>query len=95
MYETSNEGPVYNKKVNGGWKSSEMLRSFSHNDFSEFCLAHLFTFEEFTDNLVGVAYPASSRLDTPGGICTRGMYRIYLEGPINHIELIISFARLQ
>jgi hypothetical protein len=55
-----------------------MLRLFSHNDWSRYCLAHLFAFEDFTDGLVGVAYPASAE-GFPGGICTKGVLVEQLE----------------
>ena len=72
VYESMREGPRYNMMGTGG-TAGQMLRLFSHHDWSDFCLAHLFAFQQFVDGRVGVAYPASSE-DHPGGICSRGMY---------------------
>ncbi len=69
-------GPPYNQGRGGtGWESGQMLTLFSHADWSDFCLAHLFAFQKFTDGLVGVAYPAAPG-DFPGGICTEGGWKI-------------------
>ena len=57
----------------GGWESSRMLQLFSHNNWNDFCLAHLFAFQDFNDGLLGVAYPASED-NVPGGICSTGKW---------------------
>ena len=44
---------------------------FSLEDWSEFCLAHLFTYQDFAGGTIGLAYVASQRRDTVGGICSR------------------------
>ena len=71
VHESQEGGPAYNME-RADWVSSDMLRLFSHRDWSDFCLAHLFAFQTFTDGLVGVAYPASAE-SVPGGICDLGI----------------------
>ncbi|RDD42127.1 ADAM 17-like protease [Trichoplax sp. H2] len=46
------------------------LKLFSLEDWSQVCLAHLFTYQDFTDGTIGLAYVASQRQDTVGGICS-------------------------
>ena len=71
VYTDPTVGPPYNSERTD-WVSGDVLRLFSHADWSQFCLAHLFTYQQFTDGLVGVAYPASAD-NFPGGICTEGV----------------------
>ncbi|EDV22592.1 uncharacterized protein TRIADDRAFT_58971 [Trichoplax adhaerens] len=46
------------------------LKLFSLKDWSQVCLAHLFTYQDFADGTIGLAYVASQRQDTVGGICS-------------------------
>jgi len=68
VYEDGN-GPGYNRER--PWDSGALLRTFSCNDWSSVCLAHLFTATDFTDGRLGVAYVASSNPQATGGICSR------------------------
>ena len=45
-------------------------QSFSRNDWTHVCLAHMFTAREFKDNRLGVAYVASEKPKDTGGICS-------------------------
>lgn len=39
---------------------------------SNVCLAHLFTYQDFDEGTLGLAYVAPSKLDVPGGLCSKG-----------------------
>lgn len=69
MFELSEGSPAYNRDGAESRTASDVLQLFSHHDWSDFCLAHLFTFEKFSDNRVGVAYEASPFTSQLGGIC--------------------------
>ena len=43
---------------------------FSVADWTDVCLAHLFTAVDFRDNRLGVAYIAGRNRDDTGGICS-------------------------
>ena len=43
-------------------------QAFAVSDWSDVCLAHLFTYQQFTDGRLGLAYIAST--STAGGICS-------------------------
>ena len=50
--------------------SKDTLRAFSKFDFSDSCLAALFTHQTYEQNVVGLAYMGlSSRFAAPGGLC--------------------------
>lgn len=50
------------------------LQEFSYNDWRPYCLAHLFTNQNFESNQLGLAYVASSSPSLQGGICSRCWY---------------------
>ncbi|CAG2123454.1 unnamed protein product, partial [Medioppia subpectinata] len=53
----------------------EVLEAFSLNkDNSQFCLAHLFTHRSFDGSVLGLAYVASPRMSSVGGICSPSYY---------------------
>lgn len=39
---------------------------------SNVCLAHLFTYQDFDEGTLGLAYVAPSKLDIAGGLCSKG-----------------------
>lgn len=39
------------------------------------CLAHLFTYQDFDEGTLGLAYVAPSKPDIPGGLCSKGESR--------------------
>ena len=64
--------PIYNQRSpSGGWNSNTLLTHFSHANWSDVCLAHLFISEQFSDGRLGVAYIASPTEGQTGGICSR------------------------
>ncbi|XP_045483006.1 ADAM 17-like protease [Harmonia axyridis] len=73
------------------WNVRHLLEVFSRNpDNKNFCLAHLFTHQTFkTSNSVvlGLAYIASPRISSHGGICTKEFikdgYRVYLNSGLS------------
>lgn len=38
------------------------------------CLAHLFTYQDFDEGTLGLAYVAPSKPDIPGGLCSKGWF---------------------
>ncbi|XP_065897956.1 disintegrin and metalloproteinase domain-containing protein 17-like isoform X2 [Dysidea avara] len=52
------------------WTAQTLLKDFSYNDWSEYCLAHLFTYYEFPHDTLGFAYVASKSTGNLGGICS-------------------------
>ncbi|GFN89608.1 disintegrin and metalloproteinase domain-containing protein [Plakobranchus ocellatus] len=53
------------------WPDIELLRQFGRDkEFHKYCLAHLFTHRSFNGGVLGLAYIASSRRGTLGGICS-------------------------
>lgn len=55
------------------WKVRDLLETFSHNqEFDRICLAHLFTHRKFDNAVLGLAYVASARPHSYGGICSSG-----------------------
>ena len=44
---------------------------FSRDDYASYCLAHLFTYKSFDDNVLGLAYVSSPLTYELGGICSR------------------------
>lgn len=61
----------YNKKHNGPWNVDQLLTAFSRSNWSGYCLAHLFTYQDFSNGIIGLAYVASPRIHEVGGICTK------------------------
>nr|XP_032810428.1 disintegrin and metalloproteinase domain-containing protein 17-like isoform X1 [Petromyzon marinus] len=56
------------------WNVSELLRQFSMDvseRASQVCLAHLFTYQDFEDGILGLAYVASPTGKTDGGVCSK------------------------
>lgn len=44
---------------------------FGYDDWSSYCLAHLFTYQSFQNSVLGLAYVSSPLSYTLGGICSR------------------------
>uniref|UniRef100_A0A674BIA1 ADAM metallopeptidase domain 17 n=1 Tax=Salmo trutta TaxID=8032 RepID=A0A674BIA1_SALTR len=71
--------PVEGKDV---WDVKKLLEQFSvdiADNASKVCLAHLFTYQDFDEGTLGLAYVAPSRQGIPGGLCseskvTRAIY---------------------
>ncbi|XP_022908664.2 ADAM 17-like protease isoform X1 [Onthophagus taurus] len=71
------------------WDVRNLLEVFSRQpDIKRFCLAHLFTHQTFkTQSVLGLAYIASPRLYSHGGICTpeyfKNGYTLYLNSGLS------------
>ncbi|XP_067240055.1 disintegrin and metalloproteinase domain-containing protein 17 [Chanodichthys erythropterus] len=62
--------PVRNKDV---WDVKKLLEQFSidiADNASKVCLAHLFTYQDFDEGTLGLAYVAPCKPGFPGGICS-------------------------
>nr|XP_022328505.1 ADAM 17-like protease isoform X1 [Crassostrea virginica]XP_022328507.1 ADAM 17-like protease isoform X3 [Crassostrea virginica] len=68
------DGILHYNMANGPWRSNTkaLLDSFSSqaNEWSSYCLAHLFTHQPFDNNVLGLAYIAGSRASDIGGLCS-------------------------
>ncbi|XP_041831406.1 disintegrin and metalloproteinase domain-containing protein 17 [Melanotaenia boesemani] len=64
--------PVEGRDV---WDVKKLLEQFSVDiaeNASNVCLAHLFTYQDFDEGTLGLAYVAPSKPDIPGGLCSKG-----------------------
>ena len=50
------------------------LQTFSKKDWRKYCLAHLFTYQDFADGVIGLAYVGNPKRNAVGGICTESNY---------------------
>lgn len=63
--------PVEGRDV---WDVKRLLEQFSVDiagKASNVCLAHLFTYQDFDEGTLGLAYVAPSKLDIAGGLCSK------------------------
>lgn len=61
----------YNMQNDKVWAAREYLENFSKNSPPRhYCLAHLLTYRQFDSPVLGLAYVASARHGTIGGICS-------------------------
>ncbi|KAG7460615.1 hypothetical protein MATL_G00200550 [Megalops atlanticus] len=66
--------PIRNKDV---WDVKKLLEQFSSDmagNASKVCLAHLFTYQDFDEGTLGLAYVAPSRAGALGGLCPKPYY---------------------
>ena len=71
--ETFNMGEHYNSP-NSSTIADNILELFGKNeDWSSYCLAHLFTYQAFENSVLGLAYVASPLTYTLGGICSKSL----------------------
>ncbi|XP_054469591.1 disintegrin and metalloproteinase domain-containing protein 17a [Anoplopoma fimbria] len=67
-------GPVKGKEV---WDVKRLLEQFSSDiadNASTVCLAHLFTYQDFDEGTLGLAYVAPSKPQALGGLCPKAYY---------------------
>ncbi|XP_066532798.1 disintegrin and metalloproteinase domain-containing protein 17 [Hoplias malabaricus] len=63
--------PLKNKDV---WDVKKLLEQFSIDiaaNASKVCLAHLFTYQDFDEGTLGLAYVAPAKDGAPGGLCSK------------------------
>ncbi|XP_070835227.1 disintegrin and metalloproteinase domain-containing protein 17a isoform X3 [Chaetodon trifascialis] len=68
------DSPVSGKKV---WDVKRLLEQFSSDladNASTVCLAHLFTYQDFDEGTLGLAYVAPSKPQALGGLCPKPYY---------------------
>ncbi|XP_077444106.1 disintegrin and metalloproteinase domain-containing protein 17-like isoform X2 [Stigmatopora argus] len=66
--------PVEGREV---WDVKRLLEQFSldvSEKAADVCLAHLFTYQDFAEGTLGLAYVAPVKGDAPGGLCSKGGY---------------------
>lgn len=68
IYEQPSSG--FNADQNS-WEPLKLLQMFGRNlYYTDFCAAHLFTHQQFSGNVLGLAYIASDSQGSAGGICS-------------------------
>lgn len=61
----------YNMQTDKVWQAREFLDNFSkYSPPRHYCLAHLLTYRQFDSPVLGLAYVASTRFGTIGGLCS-------------------------
>ncbi|XP_056632369.1 ADAM 17-like protease isoform X1 [Diorhabda sublineata] len=72
-------GEAHYNMVREKWDVRNLLEAFSRNQENvNFCLAHLFTHQTFRSSnsvVLGLAYIASPRLNTRGGVCSKEYFK--------------------
>ncbi len=68
------DSPHYNA-ADSSRDADQILQLFSRDDWSDYCLSHLFTYAGFDNSVLGLAYVSSPLSYTLGGICSRQLYR--------------------
>ncbi|XP_071957678.1 ADAM 17-like protease isoform X2 [Antedon mediterranea] len=53
------------------WEVQDLLEMYSKQNHMKFCLAHLFTYQDFSNGVLGLAYIGTQRTNAVGGICTQ------------------------
>ncbi|KAJ7337748.1 Disintegrin and metalloproteinase domain-containing protein 17 [Desmophyllum pertusum] len=64
----------YNMDTAGNkpWPIKPLLNAFSRNsEWQKYCLAHLFTYQDFDDGVIGLAYVGNPNRNAVGGVCTQ------------------------
>ena len=72
---------LFNFCHNCNTNMSKTLEEFTKIPSSDYCLAHLFTYRDFTENIVGFAYTGSPKFH--GGICAKS-HNTGLTSLLNH-----------
>ena len=70
-------GQLHYNMAKSPWNTKELLKEFSKNDWSEYCLAHLFTSESFSDGVLGLGWIAKDAAGSAGGICSPNAGGVY------------------
>ncbi|XP_072042167.1 ADAM 17-like protease isoform X1 [Amphiura filiformis] len=60
--------------MSSSWDVQQLLEIYSKEDHSAYCLAHLFTYQDFSNGVLGLAYIGTPRSNAVGGICTSTYY---------------------
>jgi len=65
-------GPEYNRIQSKAWSEEDLLTAFSKGTWkdNDICLGHLFTYQDFPNGVIGVAYVGNAKKDSVGGICS-------------------------
>ncbi|KAJ4939565.1 hypothetical protein JOQ06_029010 [Pogonophryne albipinna] len=74
LHYNMKDSPVKGKAV---WDVKKLLEQFSSdiaNNASTVCLAHLFTYQDFDEGTLGLAYVAPSKPQALGGLCPKPYY---------------------
>ena len=67
------------------------LIKWSELDHDRYCLALLFTYRDFSDGTLGLAWVADPDVDTPGGICSKRVLFEEENEALNFNTVVASF----
>uniref|UniRef100_A0A8C4I3P0 ADAM metallopeptidase domain 17 n=1 Tax=Dicentrarchus labrax TaxID=13489 RepID=A0A8C4I3P0_DICLA len=84
--------PVSGKLV---WDVKKLLEQFSSDiadNASTVCLAHLFTYQDFDEGTLGLAYVAPSKPQALGGLCPKPLNGVYIH--LNHEADLVTTHEL-
>jgi disintegrin and metalloproteinase domain-containing protein 17 len=71
IHKDFSEGVDHYNSKGTKWAVRDLLEAFSREPvINQFCLAHLFTHQTFENSVLGLAYVASPRPTSVGGICS-------------------------
>ncbi|XP_067686012.1 ADAM 17-like protease [Haliotis asinina] len=77
---------VHFNMATSSWDTLTLLQVFGQDlSFKDYCLAHLFTHLSFVNNVLGLAYIASPKTSSVGGICSK-------VGSINGVQTSLNTA---
>uniref|UniRef100_UPI003AAF8D44 disintegrin and metalloproteinase domain-containing protein 17-like n=1 Tax=Centroberyx gerrardi TaxID=166262 RepID=UPI003AAF8D44 len=74
LHYNMKNSPVKGKEI---WDVKKLLEQFSSDiadNASTVCLAHLFTYQDFDEGTLGLAYVAPSKPQALGGLCPKPYY---------------------
>lgn len=75
LREPTTDRPDHYNNANSSLDADKVLESFGYDDWSAYCLAHLFTYQSFHHSVLGLAYVSSPLEYTLGGMCSRSTSR--------------------
>ncbi|KAG9347363.1 hypothetical protein JZ751_004930 [Albula glossodonta] len=85
--------PKKNKDV---WDVKKLLEQFSLDmaeNASKVCLAHLFTYQDFDEGTLGLAYVAPSRPGALGGLCAKPYYPSLTSHKVSYLNTGLTSTR--
>ena len=69
----------------------DFLETWSSFNNDDYCLALLFTYRDFKEGVLGLAWVGDPDVDSPGGICSKGVALQELRQRLNFNTAVVSF----
>jgi disintegrin and metalloproteinase domain-containing protein 17 len=74
---TSFNGNNHYNNMNSSKSADQVLELFGEENWTKYCLAHLFTYQSFENGVLGLAYVSSPLKYSVGGICSSSLRSRY------------------